>query len=91
MLLIQSLLLNEIDTAYGGYGMGLIIKLPILIVLGLIIFSLGEGMYYMAKDDGAKDKTRMVKALTIRITLSLILFAMLILGAFFGMIQPHGM
>ncbi|MCP4127649.1 MAG: twin transmembrane helix small protein [Gammaproteobacteria bacterium] len=66
-------------------------KLPVLIILALIIISLAEGMYYMAKDDGAKDKTRMVKALTVRITLSLILFALLILGAFFGMIEPHGM
>ncbi len=71
--------------------MGLIIKLPVLIILALIIISLAEGMYYMAKDDGAKDKTRMVKALTVRITLSLILFALLILGALFGMIEPHGM
>jgi len=71
--------------------MGMIIKLPILIILGLIIVSLAEGMYFMAKDDGDRDKTRVVKALTIRITLSLILFALLILGAFFGMIEPHGM
>jgi len=71
--------------------MGMIIKLPILIILVLIIVSLAEGMYFMAKDDGDRDKTRVVKALTIRITLSLILFALLILGAFFGMIEPHGM
>ncbi len=71
--------------------MGLIIKLPILIILALIIISLIEGMYFITKDDGDKDKTRVVKALTIRITLSIILFALLILGAFFGMVQPHGM
>jgi len=71
--------------------MGLIIKLPVIIILGLIVFSLVEGMYYLAKDDGSKDKTRVVKALTIRIALSLILFMLLIIGAFFGMVQPHGM
>ncbi len=71
--------------------MGLIIKLPVIIILGLIVFSLAEGMYYLAKDDGGKDKTRVVRALTIRITLSLILFMLLIIGAFFGMVQPHGM
>ncbi len=71
--------------------MGLIIKLPILIILGLIVISLAESMYFMAKDDGDREKTRVVKALTVRITLSLLLFALLILGAFFGMIEPHGM
>ena len=71
--------------------MDIIMKLPVLLVLGFIVFSLGEGMYFLAKDDGAADKTRVVKALTIRITLSLVLFAMLIIGYLTGFIQPHGM
>jgi len=65
-------------------------KLPVLIVLGFIVFSLGEGMYFLAKDDGDVNKTRVVKALTIRIVLSLTLFALLILGYFAGVLQPHG-
>ncbi len=65
-------------------------KLPVLVVLGFIIFSLGQGMYYLAKDDGEADKTRVVKALTIRIVLSITLFGLLILGYFTGMLQPHG-
>lgn len=70
--------------------MELMYKLPVLIVLGFIIFSLGQGMYYLAKDDGEADKTRVVKALTIRIVLSITLFGLLILGYFTGMLQPHG-
>lgn len=70
--------------------MDIIAKLPVLLLLGFIVFSLGEGMYFLSKDDGAADKTRVVKALTIRITLSLILFAVLILGYLFGLITPHG-
>mgnify|MGYP003572195904 CR=1 FL=1 len=71
--------------------MDIIVKLPVLIVLGFIIFSLGEGMYFLTKDDGDVDKTRVVRALTIRITLSLVLFGMLILGYLFGLIEPHGL
>jgi hypothetical protein len=66
-------------------------KLPILLVLAFIVFSLGQGMYYLAKDDGEVDKTRVVKALTVRIVLSLTLFGLLILGYFAGVIEPHGM
>ena len=65
-------------------------KLPVLVVLGFILFSLGQGMYYLAKDDGDADKTRVVKALTIRIVLSITLFGLLILGYFTGVLPPNG-
>jgi len=66
-------------------------KLPVLVVLAFIVFTLGQGMYYLAKDDGDVDKTRVVKALTVRIVLSLTLFGLLILGYFAGVLEPHGM
>lgn len=71
--------------------MDFVYKLPLLLILGFIIFSLGQGMYYLAKDDGDEDKTRVVKALTVRIVLSLTLFLLLIVGYFVGLLQPHGM
>ncbi len=71
--------------------MNIIVNLPFLLVLGFIIFSLGQGMYYLAKDDGDEDQTRVVRTLTVRIALSLILFALLILGYLFGFLQPHGL
>jgi len=70
--------------------MDLLFKIPVLLVLGFILFSLAQGMYYLAKDDGDEDKTRVVKALTVRIVLSLTLFGLLILGYLFGLIEPHG-
>jgi len=70
--------------------MDLIYKIPVVLILGFIVFSLGQGMYYLAKDDGDVDKTRVVKALTVRIVLSLTLFLLLILGYFLGFLQPHG-
>lgn len=68
--------------------MALTFKLPALILLMLIVFALGEAMYYLSKDHGDKDKTRVVQALSMRVTLALVLFVLLIVGAFFGFIQP---
>jgi heme/copper-type cytochrome/quinol oxidase subunit 4 len=71
--------------------MDIIYKLPIFLILAFIVFSLAEGMYFLAKDDGSADKTRLVKALTIRIVLSIVLFGFLIIGYLFGLLQPHGL
>jgi len=68
--------------------MDIMIKLPVILVLVFIVASLFQGMYYLAKDDGERDKTRVVKALTRRIVLSLLLFAILIIGYFTGLIEP---
>ena len=70
--------------------MDLIFKLPVLLVLLFILFSLFQGMYFLAKDDGT-DSTRVVKALTVRLILSLLLFLMLMAGYFFGFLEPHGL
>jgi hypothetical protein len=69
--------------------MELIFKLPVFLVLIFILVSLFQGMYFLAKDDGT-DSTRVVKALTIRLVLSLLLFFLLMAGYFFGFLQPHG-
>jgi hypothetical protein len=54
-----------------------------------IIGNLGSALYYLLKD---RDRSpRMVKALTIRISLSIALFFLLILAYGFGLIQPHGL
>ena len=70
--------------------MDIIFKLPVLLVLLFIVFSLFQGMYFMAKDDGKNNSTRVVRALTVRVTLSLVLFILLMAGYYFGLITPHG-
>ncbi|MCM8857061.1 MAG: twin transmembrane helix small protein [Candidatus Thiodiazotropha sp.] len=70
--------------------MDIIFKLPVLLVLLFILFSLFQGMYFMAKDDGRNNSTRVVRALTIRVALSLLLFIILMAGYYFGLLQPHG-
>ena len=67
----------------------MVIKLIVLVLLALILISLGAGMFSLIKDGGKTDRT--VKFLTIRIILSIALFAVLVLAFIFGWIQPHGL
>ncbi len=53
-----------------------------------ILFSLGSGLVFLLRDkDGS---TRVAKALSWRIGLSLLLFVMLVISYFLGWIHPHG-
>jgi len=64
------------------------IKLLIVIVFLAIIVSLGSGLFALVDDKG-KTK-RLVNSLTVRISLSVLLFALLIIAYMNGLIQPHG-
>lgn len=65
------------------------IKILILLVLAAILISLASGLFFMMRDrDG--QSTRGVRSLTVRIVLSVSLFALLVLGYFAGVIKPHG-
>lgn len=66
----------------------MLIKVLIVITLLAIVVSLGSGMLFLVKDKGQGNRT--VRALTIRIALSVSLFALLMLGIFTGHIKPHG-
>lgn len=60
----------------------------ILGFLGLILYNLGAGLYYMMVDKGATKRT--VNALTKRIALSVVLILLVAAGIATGFIQPHG-
>ena len=66
----------------------MLIKILIILVLIAILYSLFSGMFYLIKDKSQSRRT--VKALTIRIVLSVALFILLMLGFATGVIQPHG-
>lgn len=59
-------------------------KIVVIIFIILILMSLGSALYFLVKDKGQSDRT--VKALTIRIGLSILLFVALMLGFYFGLI-----
>lgn len=59
-------------------------KLIIVLVLIGVIGSLFSGLFFLYRDQGEGDRT--VKALTVRIVLSMALFAALMLAYRFGLI-----
>jgi hypothetical protein len=52
-----------------------------------IFYSLGSALYYLVKGKGSD--TRIVKALTIRIMLSIAMFVCLMIAFAMGWISPH--
>jgi hypothetical protein len=64
-------------------------KLVIVAFLILILASLGSALYYLVTDKGGS--TRTVKALTVRVSLSLGLFLLLMAGYYFGLIPRGGL
>lgn len=62
----------------------MLIKLLIIATLLLIVGSLFSALFYLMKDKGQGQRT--VKALTVRISLSLALFLLLMLGYYTGVI-----
>jgi len=59
-------------------------KIVVILFLVFIIGSLFSALYYFVRDKGHGEL--MVKALTVRIVLSVILFALLMLGIYTGLI-----
>ena len=66
----------------------MITKIIIVVFLFAIIGSLFSGLFFLMKDKGASERT--VKALTVRISLSVLLFILLMIGFATGVLQPHG-
>ncbi|HPQ94638.1 MAG: twin transmembrane helix small protein [Thiothrix sp.] len=67
----------------------LLFKLIIVILLLFVIASLFTALYQLNQDRG-EGSSKVVKALTVRIGLSIFLFVLLMVGQYFGLIVPHG-
>jgi hypothetical protein len=63
-------------------------RIIVLTLLVGIVASLGSALYYLVRDRGTGGGT--VRALTVRIGLSVFLFVMLFVLYWLGLIQPHG-
>jgi hypothetical protein len=64
-----------------------LIRILAIGVLIAIVVSLGSALFHLSRPGG--DSAKMVRALTIRIGLSIALFALLMLAWYFGLISPH--
>ena len=61
----------------------------VIIVLICIVASLVSALFFMFRDKG--DSRRMVRALTLRVALSVTLFLLLMAGFYFGLIGRAGL
>ncbi len=62
-------------------------KLLIVLVLLGILLSLGSALFYLVRDK--EGSPRLLRALTIRISLSVILFLVLMAAWYAGLIEPN--
>jgi len=68
--------------------MPFVIKIVVIVCLAGIVISLGTGLFHLVSDKG--ESKRMVRALTVRVVLSVGLFLFLLLAWWQGWLQPHG-
>jgi hypothetical protein len=64
------------------------VRIVVILFLVFILGSLGSSLYFLYRDRGS-GSTRMVKALTLRVGLSILLFVLLMAGFRFGLITGH--
>lgn len=64
-------------------------RIVVIVLLLAIVGSLASALVYLFKDD--PDSRRTVRALTVRISLSVSLFILLLIAYALGLIQPGGL
>ena len=67
----------------------MLFKIIIISLLLIILISLGTALFSMVKNQ--PDSNRTVKALTVRITLSIALLILIMIGYSMGLIAPHNL
>jgi len=70
--------------------MGHLVWLLVLVGFIVILGSLGSALYHLSRGT-PEDSGKLLRDLTIRITVSLVLFALLMLAWHFGLIAPHSL
>lgn len=64
------------------------LKFFVVILLGAIVVSLGKALFHMSSGPDQSGQT--VKALAVRVGLSVTLFLLLMVAWYIGRISPHG-
>ncbi|MDH3947538.1 MAG: twin transmembrane helix small protein [Gammaproteobacteria bacterium] len=67
----------------------MLFKIIIISLLVIILISLGTALFSMMKNE--PDSNRTVKALTVRIALSIALLILIMIGYSMGLIAPHNL
>lgn len=71
--------------------MNSLVALLIVCALAAVVLSLGTGLFHLSRGKGDEDSRKLARALTVRIAISLALFALLMIAWYFGLIAPHGL
>mgnify|MGYP002790553642 FL=1 len=66
------------------------VKLIVVGLLAAIVVSMGSALFHLVHDRKGETK-KMVRALTVRISLSVALFVLLFIAYAMGLIEPHGL
>lgn len=66
------------------------IKILAIAVFLAIVFSLGSALFHLVKHPDGDESRKTLKALTVRIGLSLLLFVLIFIAYAGGLFQPHG-
>jgi hypothetical protein len=69
----------------------MIIKSVVIIAFILIIISLGSALFHLVNRKTGEQSEKTVKALTFRITLSILLFIFIFIAVATGIFKPHGL
>ena len=64
-------------------------RIVVILALLAIVASLGSALFHLSRGTQA-DSAKMARALTIRIVISIALFALIMLAWYAGLIAPHG-
>jgi len=64
-------------------------RILVIAILAGIVYSLGSALFHLSSTRG--DPKKLLRALTLRIGLSVGLFLLLFVAWSFGLIHPHGM
>jgi H+/Cl- antiporter ClcA len=70
-----------------------LIRIIVIVVFLGILVSLGSALYHLTRggtERTLEDSRKMARALTVRIGLSILLFLLLMLAWWAGLIEPHG-
>ncbi len=65
-----------------------VFKIVVICLLAAVVISLGSALFHLVNDKG--DSNKMVRALTVRIGLSIALFVLIMIGWKLGLVTPHG-
>ena len=63
-------------------------RIVVLVLVFLMLASLFSGLFFLYKDKSGSD--RMVKALTVRIGIAILIFVILMASYYFGMVPKEG-